>query len=266
MPSSYSTFHPPNTYSSKNLSISVSAPSHRPKPPPQPFKPSFTPIVQPRELPRQRLPESFNLVTHLPAAFSLRTDSVSLYRARMENRNVVLRVLNGEMVKPEFSELSISFAGLSHRTFAATFFLYTLIFTVYRLCWCHRKTQLPGFCILPRPARSPSLPARTSWSGLPASSSGYSCGGAGEQRPAQLPVEMPTGRKCEVYFYRGYTTPMCVNSNIKPYNWSKKGIQMTKYNFFLCLLLRNPWILHVRWLREEYSPWPNRWPQPWSAC
>lgn len=57
--------------------------------------PSFTPIVQPRELPRQRLPESFNLVTPLTVAFSLRSDSsVSLYRARMENRNVVLRVLN----------------------------------------------------------------------------------------------------------------------------------------------------------------------------
>uniref|UniRef100_A0A3P8SSD4 Serine/threonine/tyrosine kinase 1b n=1 Tax=Amphiprion percula TaxID=161767 RepID=A0A3P8SSD4_AMPPE len=63
---SYSTFHPPNTYQSKRL-----------------------------ELPRQRLPESFNLVSPLPAAFSLKSDSsVSLYRARMENRNVVLRVLN----------------------------------------------------------------------------------------------------------------------------------------------------------------------------
>uniref|UniRef100_A0A3Q3MF54 Serine/threonine/tyrosine kinase 1b n=1 Tax=Labrus bergylta TaxID=56723 RepID=A0A3Q3MF54_9LABR len=57
--------------------------------------PTFTPVVKPRELPRQRLPESFNLVTPLPVAFSLRSDSsVSLYRARMENRNVVLRVLN----------------------------------------------------------------------------------------------------------------------------------------------------------------------------
>ncbi|XP_071325192.1 tyrosine-protein kinase STYK1b [Trachinotus anak] len=95
MPNSYSTFHPPNTYSSKNPSITVSTPSFPPSPPSQPLKPSFTPIVQPRELPRQRLPESFNLVTPLPASFSLRSDSsVSLYRARMENRNVVLRVLN----------------------------------------------------------------------------------------------------------------------------------------------------------------------------
>ncbi|XP_035498102.1 tyrosine-protein kinase STYK1b [Scophthalmus maximus] len=93
MPSSYSTFQPPNTYSSKALSVSTL--SLPPNPPKQPFKPSFTPIVQPRELPRQRLPESFNLVTPLPAAFSLHSDSsVSLYRARMENRNVVLRVLN----------------------------------------------------------------------------------------------------------------------------------------------------------------------------
>ncbi|XP_071387579.1 tyrosine-protein kinase STYK1b [Centroberyx affinis] len=96
MPSSYSTFNPPNTYSSsKNLSFSVGTPSLPPSPPHQPFKPSFTPTVQPRELPRQRLPESFNLVTPLPAAFALRSNTaVSLYRARMENRNVVLRVLN----------------------------------------------------------------------------------------------------------------------------------------------------------------------------
>ncbi|XP_022612357.1 tyrosine-protein kinase STYK1-like [Seriola dumerili] len=95
MPSSYSTFHPPNTYSSKNPSMSVSTLSLPPNPHPQPLMPSFTPIVQPRELPRQRLPESFNLVSPLPSAFSVRSDSsVSLYRARMENRNVVLRVLN----------------------------------------------------------------------------------------------------------------------------------------------------------------------------
>ncbi|XP_042345302.1 tyrosine-protein kinase STYK1b [Plectropomus leopardus] len=95
MPSSYSTFHPPNTYYSKNLSMAVDTPSLPPSPPPQPYKPSFTPIVQPRELPRKRLPETFNLVSPLPAAFSLRSEScVSLYRARMENRNVVLRVLN----------------------------------------------------------------------------------------------------------------------------------------------------------------------------
>ncbi|XP_051812672.1 tyrosine-protein kinase STYK1b isoform X2 [Acanthochromis polyacanthus] len=87
-PSSYSTFHPPNTYQSKRLSTPV-------LPPPVLPPPVFTPIVQPRELPRQRLPESFNLVSPLPAAFSLKSDSsVLLYRARMENRNVVLRVLN----------------------------------------------------------------------------------------------------------------------------------------------------------------------------
>lgn len=94
-PTSYSTFHPLNTYTPKSLSMSVVTPSIPSSPTPQPFKPSFTPIVQPRELPRQRLPESFNLVTPLPTAFSLKSDSsVSLYRARMENRNVVLRVLN----------------------------------------------------------------------------------------------------------------------------------------------------------------------------
>ncbi|KAM4601331.1 tyrosine-protein kinase STYK1b [Polymixia lowei] len=95
MPTSYSTFNPAHTYSSKHLSFDVDAPSLPPNPQHDTLKPYFTPTVQPRELPRQRLPESFNLVTPLPAAFSLRTESaVSLYRARMENRNVVLRVLN----------------------------------------------------------------------------------------------------------------------------------------------------------------------------
>uniref|UniRef100_W5KS33 Serine/threonine/tyrosine kinase 1b n=1 Tax=Astyanax mexicanus TaxID=7994 RepID=W5KS33_ASTMX len=52
-------------------------------------------LGNPRELPRQRLPEKFNRVTALLSSYSLKTDSsVSLYRARMENRNVVLRVLN----------------------------------------------------------------------------------------------------------------------------------------------------------------------------
>uniref|UniRef100_A0AAZ3R935 Protein kinase domain-containing protein n=1 Tax=Oncorhynchus tshawytscha TaxID=74940 RepID=A0AAZ3R935_ONCTS len=69
---SYSTFSPTHSHPSSNcLSFS------------------------PRELPRQRLPESFNLVASLPAAFSLCSDkAVSLYRARMDNRNAVLRVLN----------------------------------------------------------------------------------------------------------------------------------------------------------------------------
>ncbi|XP_054477617.1 tyrosine-protein kinase STYK1b [Anoplopoma fimbria] len=94
MPSTYSTFNAPTSHHSKNPSRSVATASRPTNPPPQPFKPNFTPIVQPRELPRQRLPESFNLVAPLPVAFSLRSDtSVSLYRARMENRNVVLRVL-----------------------------------------------------------------------------------------------------------------------------------------------------------------------------
>ena len=97
VPNTYSTFQPPKNYLTKTISTTVSTAVVPPGPAPQPFVPSFTPIVQPRELPRQRLPESFNLVTPLPAAFSLRSDSsVSLYRARMENRNVVLRVLNGE--------------------------------------------------------------------------------------------------------------------------------------------------------------------------
>ncbi|TNN81134.1 Tyrosine-protein kinase STYK1 [Liparis tanakae] len=104
--STYSTFTPPIMYPSRassrsmaTLNVPLNAPPSLPPslPPgalPEPLKPNYTPIVQPRELPRQRLPESFKLVTPLPVAFSLRSDTVvSLYRARMENRNVVLRVL-----------------------------------------------------------------------------------------------------------------------------------------------------------------------------
>ncbi|XP_012730586.2 tyrosine-protein kinase STYK1b isoform X1 [Fundulus heteroclitus] len=95
MPTSYSTFQAPKTYSSQHLSTVTSTPAPPPSYPPEPIKTSFPPVVQPRELPRQRLPESFNLVTPLQGSFNLRVDpSVSLYRARMENRNVVLRVLN----------------------------------------------------------------------------------------------------------------------------------------------------------------------------
>lgn len=92
----YATFRPPTTYaSSRSLRVPVDPLTPSPPPPQEPFKSSFVPVVQPRELPRQRLPESFNLVSPLPAAFSVRSDSaVSLYRARMDNRNVVLRVLN----------------------------------------------------------------------------------------------------------------------------------------------------------------------------
>lgn len=97
MSNSYSTFSPPNTYSSKSLSMSMRSSAPPPGFPPEAYTPSFNPVVQPRELPRQRLPESFNQVSPLPADFSLRTNScVSLHRAWMENRNVVLRVLKGE--------------------------------------------------------------------------------------------------------------------------------------------------------------------------
>ncbi|XP_076826681.1 tyrosine-protein kinase STYK1b [Brachyhypopomus gauderio] len=61
-------------------------------------------------LPRPRLPEKFKLVTSLPCSYSLKSDHmVSLYRARMENRNVVLRVLNDSASSDE----SQSFLGFA---------------------------------------------------------------------------------------------------------------------------------------------------------
>lgn len=95
-PISYSTFTRPSTSASPDaVSLFMGTPSVPDGLPAQPLTPVFVPTVQPRELPRQRLPESFHRVTPLPAAFSLQShQAVSLYRARMDNRNVVLRVLN----------------------------------------------------------------------------------------------------------------------------------------------------------------------------
>lgn len=95
-PISYSTFTRPSTSASPDaVSLFMGTSSVPDGLPSQPLTPVFVPTVQPRELPRQRLPESFNRVTPLPAAFSLQShQAVSLYRARMDNRNVVLRVLN----------------------------------------------------------------------------------------------------------------------------------------------------------------------------
>ncbi|XP_036394112.1 tyrosine-protein kinase STYK1b [Megalops cyprinoides] len=50
--------------------------------------------TSPPELPRQRLPESFNAVSALPlSCWTKPNEPVSLYRARMEHRDVILRVL-----------------------------------------------------------------------------------------------------------------------------------------------------------------------------
>lgn len=126
MPNSYSTFQSPHTYLNKAFSNSVETLPQHPSPPPQEiFKPTFTLPPQPRELPRQRLPESFNLVTPLSGTFSLRTDSsVSIYRARMENRNVVLRVLNGEIFT---KVLSVSFADLIWFSVQDSAFTFSLV-------------------------------------------------------------------------------------------------------------------------------------------
>lgn len=88
-----------------------------------------------------------------------------------------------------------------HRLRIAFHRILTLLF-IHRLCRCHRKAQLPELCLLPGPAWAPSLPAWTPGCHLPASSSGDSCGRAGEPRSPQFPVEVQTGRKHEE-FYRG---------------------------------------------------------------
>ena len=104
---SYSTFNPPpsssgvsSIYSSGRGSFSADNDSF--KTPPyggvvhSPSSVSVSISTAAKE-PRQRLPEKFKLVTPLPSSYSLKSDgSVSLYRARMDNRNAVLRVLKGE--------------------------------------------------------------------------------------------------------------------------------------------------------------------------
>lgn len=61
--------------------------------------------------PRQRLPEKFKVVTPLPSSYSLKSDkAVSLYRARMDNRNVVLRVLK-DSASPNECQSFLGFAS-----------------------------------------------------------------------------------------------------------------------------------------------------------
>ncbi|XP_063055357.1 tyrosine-protein kinase STYK1b isoform X2 [Engraulis encrasicolus] len=101
---SYSTFTPPPSSSSGVSSIYSSGRgsfgadndtfrgAYGPAPVPAPG-PALGTIGRGPE-PRQRLPEKFKLVTPLPTSYSLKSDgTVSLYRARMDNRNVVMRVL-----------------------------------------------------------------------------------------------------------------------------------------------------------------------------
>ncbi|XP_066568512.1 tyrosine-protein kinase STYK1b isoform X1 [Amia ocellicauda] len=63
-----------------------------------------------RELPQQCLPESFGQITPLPSSFCLKAGrAVSLYRARMDNRDVILRVLRGS-ASPSESHQFLEFA------------------------------------------------------------------------------------------------------------------------------------------------------------
>ncbi|XP_064166174.1 tyrosine-protein kinase STYK1b [Anguilla rostrata] len=72
---------------------------------------SQQPSGMPPELPTQRLPESFNLVSPLPLTFSMREgDSVSLYRARMGHRDVILRVLK-DSASPKEKQSFLGFAS-----------------------------------------------------------------------------------------------------------------------------------------------------------
>lgn len=66
---------------------------------------SVTPVQQnvkptltaPPQVSTERRHETFSQVTALPLSFSLRTnETVSVYRGRMEDRDVVLRVLKGK--------------------------------------------------------------------------------------------------------------------------------------------------------------------------
>ena len=50
------------------------------------------------ETPRERQHGSFNLVTPLPLSFVKPNDFVTLCRARMDNRDVILRTLKGNIL------------------------------------------------------------------------------------------------------------------------------------------------------------------------
>lgn len=94
--------HNPSDHASNNVAFADGRGS---------FGAAASAFTKPKELPRQRLPENFNGVSPLPASYSLKSDTtVSLYRARMENRNVVLCVLKDSASKQE-SESFLDFAA-----------------------------------------------------------------------------------------------------------------------------------------------------------
>ncbi|XP_069038888.1 tyrosine-protein kinase STYK1b [Lepisosteus oculatus] len=105
---------PPGLDPLENEYIALGGYSSPVSPPPASDSASSSAASQLTELPAQRLPESFHEISALPLSFCLKTSLVSLYRARMDNRDVVLRVLK-DSASPSESHNFIEFARFLSR-------------------------------------------------------------------------------------------------------------------------------------------------------
>lgn len=262
MPNSYSTFQSPHTYLNKAFSNSVETLPQHPSPPPQEiFKPTFTLPPQPRELPRQRLPESFNLVTPLSGTFSLRTDSsVSIYRARMENRNVVLRVLNGEI----FTEvclwvLQISFGfqcKIQHFLFLSLADSANATERHNFLGFASFLAQLGPHPFLPEllgvvSLRAPLVTVVEELENRDLLSFLWRCREVGRYIFNEL-------QRCSVCYIDSPSS--MIKSKCKSPN---RDVKEELFRHFCDCLSRTMGIRHVKWQRDEYLPWQTRWPVHW---
>lgn len=126
---------------------------------------------------------AFSQINALPMSFSVKPDDmVNLYRARMDNRNVILRVLKVKW-------------GSQAPSSSVRQFLTSDAFTFSDLRHGKRQWQaaLPGVCVLLVGTRAAPLPSRAAGRGFSPVAPRHGRGGLEAQGPAGLPVEMPTG-------------------------------------------------------------------------
>lgn len=128
----------------------------------------------------ERNHRAFSQINALPMSFSIKPDdTVSLYRARMDNRNVILRVLkvkwgSKSTIKFSLTSANLTFSYLRHG----------------KQCW---QATLLGVRILLVGTRAAPVPSFASGRGFSPVAPRDGRGGASAQRPAGLPVAMPTG-------------------------------------------------------------------------
>lgn len=173
----------------------------------------------------------FSQVKTLPLSFSIKADkTVSLYRARVDNRNVILRVLKGTVPLKCCISSWIYFTSCSHNKYTlhvhaeigvtlqrsqcslyyivqysevqcSTVVLYLLLINISNVFFLRNGKQqweaaFFGICVLPiRIGATPFL-TYTARYDFSATTTDNGDGGAAAPRPAWVPVEVSTGRSC----------------------------------------------------------------------